>query len=102
MSGVVRFRAELADGRVVVGSIQGNGGELGNASLCQGTRAARAHAIRRMRAIQRCAAEGLSVSIYEPAPGCVAMFPDWSLESRGEVVAVPLLGTRFTLARERT
>jgi hypothetical protein len=94
----VRFRARLHDGTIVDGPIQGSGGEIGNASLHLGQTHANKLALERLLAAQRLYRDRGQCFIYEPEPGHVAMFPQWSLESRGEAVLVPLVGTVFTIA----
>lgn len=56
-------------------------------------------ALRRVEAIQRLHARWprRKLPIFEPRPGCVAMYPASSPESDGERVVVPLAGTRFSI-----
>jgi hypothetical protein len=97
MEGVVRFRVKLADGRVLVGPIQGRGGEIGNSTAHLSPRKRADIAQARIDALQRRAERGAAIGsvAFEPEPGCVALYPDWSLESRGEHIAVPLVGSTF-------
>lgn len=93
---IVRFRAILADGDVIIGSIQGSGGRIGSGAAYNGPEAARREAEERLAAFQRCAAEGRQIPGYEPKPGHVAMYP----EEGGPPRIVPLLGTHFEIEEE--
>jgi hypothetical protein len=98
---VVVFRAKLADGRVIVGPIQGRGGKLGNSSLYQGIEKARIVAERALLNMQSWweYSGKESPGYFYPDPGCVAIYPDYSSESDGQYVVIPLLGTRFEIER---
>lgn len=99
VTGLVVFRATLADGRVVVGPIRGRGGNIG-ASYSHLPREEReVEALRRVEALQRVHARWprRALPVFEPERGCVAMYPAFSCESDGEGVVVPLTGTRFSV-----
>ena len=97
---VVRFKARLADGRVVRGPIQGIGGKLGSSSLHAGYEHASAAATGALtRAVRRAMANEPTL-IYEPEPGCVAMCPDYGADGDGEPAIVPLLGTSWSACAE--
>lgn len=81
--GFVRFEAMVSDGSTVVGTIQGWGGRLER------------DAMRRLAIAQRRAAEGRPTLLFEPEPGCVAMYPHETAQSQGESVVVPVVGTTF-------
>lgn len=91
----IRFRATLADGTVVEGPIQGNGGRLGSGALHAGREAARREAAKSLALAQRNARRNRPVAIYEPQSKHVAMYPAETPEDQGEPVAVPLLDTVF-------
>jgi hypothetical protein len=73
---VARFTFLLADGTTVTGPVQGSGGFVSTQA--------------RLVAQQRLAAAGRELGVYEPAPGCVAVFPAYAAAGNGEPVIVPL------------
>lgn len=95
----LRFRATLADGRVLEGPVQGYGGKLGTGALHAGFSAARREALRRLAFAKRMLARGRALPMYEPEPGCVAIYPDYSAESDGEPVVVPVKGTAWHVVK---
>lgn len=95
---VVRIRAELETGETLVGPIMGNGGMVGSGALCSGRELANAQALNALRIAKDRAAENDHLPIFEPTPGCVALYPDYCGESDGERVNVPLAGTQFSIA----
>lgn len=81
------FRVTTPDGTTLVGPIRGSGGMLpadsaGLEVLARESRRAKA---------------GKLLLIYEPKPGCIAVFPDAGRESEGAEVAVPLAGARIEI-----
>lgn len=92
---VVRIKATLADGRSFEGPIQGSGGKLGSGALHAGYVHAVNEAMKRLAGATRLAARGRSTGIFEPESGCVAIYPEFSAESDGERVIVPLKDTVF-------
>lgn len=44
---------------------------------------------------------GRDSGLYEPEPHCVAMYPDYSAESDGDSVIVPLLGTSWSVVAKK-
>ena len=93
----VRFRITAADGTVTVGPVHGSGGLIcaGTSHLTFGER--EQHALRRLKRQAELAEEGRELGIYEPEPGCCAMKPEFSAESDGPVVPVPLKGATIEL-----
>ena len=77
VTGSPRFSFVLPSGVTVVGPVQGNGGMVD---------AARIVAAARMAASKR------PHGLYEPAPGCVAVFPEYCAAGNGEPVIAPLAG----------
>lgn len=92
----IHFKAVLPDGTVHIGPIMGKGG-----MICAGISdmdLARWVALDRINQAQRLTAQGYrGPGIYEPEPGCVAIYPDYSAEGDGEPVAIPLVGTKFSI-----
>lgn len=79
------FRVVASDGTIFVGRIHGSGGEI------SGWRA-----LDRIGAEQRKASSGRALSIYEPAPGCVAMYIGDSWDAPQTVVS--LIGSTIEVA----
>ncbi len=79
--GAVRWAVRLADGRVVVGPVQGSGGVIGLAAGRE----------RLELAIKR-AELGRPTGIYEPIPGHARMFPSYSAFGNGDHVDADLRG----------
>lgn len=80
---------------VVTGPIQGNGGKLGDGCShlpIERRRASvrKALAIAKMQVLQ-CR----ETNLFEPSPGFLAVYPDYSAEGDGQYVEVPILGTDF-------
>lgn len=88
----VRVRATLADGRVVIGPVRGLGGMMGAAGEPEG---AAARVRDRLESVRRQVERGRPPPCYEPAPGCVAMYPEHGPHGDGPEVVVPVLGTVF-------
>mgnify|MGYP006954413309 CR=1 FL=1 len=88
------------DGDIYTGPIQGGSGKLGNSALYLGLAAARDIALRGLAKQVGRAKDNRELSIYEPKPGHVAIYPDYSDESDGKPVAVSLLDDYFELAPE--
>jgi hypothetical protein len=83
------------------GPIQGNGGMLGFAAAHRPAKERDADALETLLAVQRVyQRKGSQSRLYEPEPGHVAVYPRFSATDDGAPVAVPLAGTRFTLATE--
>lgn len=92
----IKFKAVLHDGTILTGPIMGNSG-----MLCAGihdTDMAKRVALDRIDQAKRLDSQGYrGPGIHEPEPGCVAIYPDFSAKGDGEPVAVPLLGTEFSI-----
>jgi len=73
---VTRFLFRLADGRELVGPVQGCSGFVGS--------------LDRLLADRARAAAGEPLGVYEPRPGCVKVCPAYSAAGDGEPVVVPL------------
>lgn len=71
----LRFRF-TGPGINVVGTVQGNGGVLSSLAVLQ--------------AQQALAQAGRRLGVYEPAAGCVCVFPEYSAHGNGPRVNVPL------------
>ncbi len=80
MSDAYRFLLKLADGRYVAGPIQGSGGVLTRQCLPW-----------LLESIDR-AQQGEPLGMYEPQPGHVCMFPDYSAEGQGVRLIADLRG----------
>jgi len=76
-----RFRFS-GPGLDVTGPVQGNGGLVPS--------------LARLEQQQRLAADGLSLGVYEPEPGHVCVFPDYSGSDNGRRVHVPLVGVTIS------
>ena len=88
------FRFKLADGRVVVAPAHGAGG------LFRGT-----HGAKQIRRAIRAAAAGEPTGYYEPKPGYMLVWPQYSFADNGPELLIPLAGATVRLAkatRERT
>ena len=88
------FRFKLADGRVVVAPAHGAGG------LFRG-----AHGAKQIRRAIRAAEAGEPTGYYEPKPGHMLVWPQYSFADNGPEMVIPLAGAtvRLTKAvRERT
>lgn len=72
---IARFRF-VGPGVDVTGPVQGNGGLVPS--------------LARLEQQQRLAREGLPLGVYEPAPGFVCVFPDYSGSENGRRVHVPI------------
>ncbi len=93
----VRIKATLATGETITGPIMGNGGMVGSGALCHGAKSAGRQALRSLRVAQSRAADGLHLPIFEPSPGHVAIYPDFSAATDGERIEIPLAGTTFSI-----
>lgn len=82
-----RYRFELPNGRVIVGAVQGNGGVLR-----QGT-----NGLARLLLAKQRVQQGREIALYEPEPGCVLVFPDYSAEGNGREELVPLKDAKISL-----
>jgi len=99
---VIRFKAELRDGSVVVGPIRGNAGMVGDGIVrVLGESEARWLATLRIDIAKNRVKESRPTGLYEPEPGCVAIYPDYSATGDGDPVVIPLIGTKFSIG-ERT
>lgn len=89
-----RFRIAAATGGVFTGYVQGRGGLVGaaNAEPFPLTD------LGRMLATQRMATKGRPLPIYEIAPGCVKLLPEWSYVEDGPEVVVSLVGAVIEVA----
>lgn len=94
---VVRIRAELETGEVLTGPVMGNGGMVGSGAMHAGRGLAARQALHTLRIAKLRATEGRRLQIFEPAPGCVAIYPDHGPASDGERVVIPLAGTEFSV-----
>lgn len=95
----IRFKAITCSGLELVGPIRGVGGMLGSAALhLTNRKSAEQIAFDRLDCAQRRAERSCHSGFYEPRPGCVAIYPDFSAQGDGKPVAVPLLGTEFSIA----
>ena len=72
-----RWRFTLDNGSTVTGVVQGSGGFI------------RGPATRLTRAI-RLARQGRDTGLYEPRPGCLAVYPHFSAASDGPMTTVDL------------
>jgi hypothetical protein len=99
---MIRVTATLQNGRTVTGPIHGNGGLIGSALshiVPLPPDLASDYIRDRLSACWHCLERGQRLPVYEPKPGCVAMYPNWSPASDGQAVAVPVRGTEFRLAK---
>lgn len=71
----LRFRFDLGGGQVVEGVVRGAGDMVHHAD--------------RMRQQCRRARNGRRLGVYEPTPGCVAVYPEYTAASDGPVTIVP-------------
>jgi len=88
------FRFKLADGRVVVAPAHGAGG------LFRGT-----HGEKQIRRAIRAAEAGDPTGYYEPKPGHMLVWPQYSFADNGPEMNIPLAGATVRLVkatRERT
>jgi hypothetical protein len=84
---------------IAQGPIRGSGGMLGYAMAHCSAKDRDAESLRILLAVQRVyARKGSQNRVYEPAPGHVAVYPDYDAAGDGEPVLVPLTGTRLTIA----
>lgn len=99
-SSATRFACYAPDGSLLAqGPIRGAGGMLGFAAAHRPAPERDKDALETLLAVQRVyERKGHQSRLYEPQPGHVAVYPDFSAISDGEPVAVPLKGTRFALA----
>lgn len=72
----IRFSFRLPDGRIVSGPVQGAGGFI--------------RSLEYLRAQQQNLRDGYPLPIYEPQPGCVAVYPQFSVMDNGPVEIVDL------------
>lgn len=79
MDDTPHFRFRLADGREITGPVHGNGGIIRGES-------ARA----RLELQQKRARAGHAITLYEPAPGCVCVYPEYAAAGNGTPVHVDL------------
>ena len=96
-SAVVKIRATLKTGEVLTGPVMGCGGMIGGGAMHAGRDLA---ALRELRVAKLRAAEGQRLQIFEPAPGCIAIYPDHGPACDGKRVVIPLDGTEFSVAGE--
>lgn len=82
-----KFEITTQDGQRHVGHVQGCGGLI-----------AGRNALERLRGQAELAAEGDALAIYEPAPGCVLLYPRMTARNPGPRVAVSLVGARIEVA----
>jgi hypothetical protein len=83
-----RFSFTLPDGSTVVGPVRGAGGFVSSEL--------------RMLAAERCARIGRPTGIYEPRPGFVAVYPDFSARDDGAPVFVKLASASWRLVTDAT
>ena len=95
---IVRFRVTMPNGRIIVGPIHGSGGMSGSGALHAGLSFAQKHALAAIRQAQRLARRGRRTHVYEPEPGCVAVYPDYCAAKNGHAAPVPLLESTFAVA----
>ena len=93
----IHLKAVLPDGTVLIGPIMGRGGMIGNVASHLDRETAHQVALSYIAAAEACAESGRPTGIHEPRKGCAAIYPDFSAESDGEPVAIPLLGTDFSI-----
>lgn len=89
--------AKLSDRRVVKGPVHGNGGKVGDGAAHMGSGKAGVAALRQLSKAQALVGGGSDSWLFEPIPGCVAIYPDYSEAGDGDYVEVPLAGTVFSL-----
>ena len=94
----IRIVAKLSDRRESKGPIQGNGGKIGDGAAHMGRDKAGIAALRQLTKAQALAGSGSDSGLFEPVPGCVAIYPDYSAKGDGDYVEVPLDGTVFSLS----
>lgn len=89
-----RLRATLADGRVLIGWLQGSGGYLGAGYSQLPAKEIQALVMARIARSQSARAQDpeARISIRESAPGLVIF-----VETEGERHAIPILGTTFAI-----
>lgn len=78
-----RFEFQLATGASVVGPVRGAGGFISTEA--------------RLLAAERNARSGRPTGLYEPRPGCVAVYPRYSAAGDGEPEIVSLTETEWRL-----
>ena len=94
----VKFKCTLRSGEVVVGPIMGNGGYLGASCSHLSIERQREAASNILSVVRvRLNNDGEQRRIYEPEPGCCAVYPDDCAATQGDPVAVPILGTKFEI-----
>jgi len=71
---MIRIKATLATGEVYVGPIQGNG--VGSGALHVSDEAGERDALQALARIQRLHLRGKTTGIFEPEPGCLAIYPN--------------------------
>lgn len=79
---ITAYAIKLADGRIVVGAIQGSGGLIGGG----------AHNRDRVRATIRRATEGSPLGIFEPKRGHVALYEHATVADAGPCEYVDVRG----------
>jgi hypothetical protein len=102
MSAAVWFKITTAQGVEHVGVVQGSGGKIGYSMSHLGEKVRGDEGLKRMRRYIEMVAEKRELHIYAPAPGCVALYPDYCNETDGEPVTVSLRGARVELASSRS
>jgi hypothetical protein len=80
------------------GPIQGNGGKLGYACSHLPAKQRDKVSLDTLLASQHILArKGHQGRLYEPKPGCIAVYPQYCAAGDGPSVAVPLVGTTFVV-----
>jgi len=98
----IKFKAVLPDDTELIGPIRGNAGMVGDGIVrVLGESEARWLATLRIDIAKDRVKDSRPTELYEPEPGCVAIYPDYSEEGDGDPVVIPLIGTKFSIA-ERT
>lgn len=100
MTDTIHIKATLATGAIHVGTIQGNGGRIGSASLHAGYALACKSALETLDLCKRLLEThpDRALPVYEPRSGHVAMYPNDCARSQGIAIAIPLAGTSFAIA----
>lgn len=87
-----RFFIRAADGGFVSGCVQGAGGILASGFGGGST------PLERLQTDARRAAQGLRLSVYEPAPGHVRVYPEYSAAGNGPHVDICIVNATIEAA----
>lgn len=97
----VWFEVTTARGATHYGPIHGSGGVIGAGATHLTAKEQQRYALERLRRQVKLANAREPLHVFEPRPGCVALYPKYGAAEDGPQVIVSLRGARVHLARRK-